>query len=76
MFKKKIKTVVTIGGMHCGHCAGAVTNALESLDNVKNVKVSLSKMQALITSEEKLDHKEIKKEVEELDFKVIDIIEK
>lgn len=76
MFKKKIKTVVTIEGMHCAHCAGAVTDALKKLDNIGKVRVSLGKMQALITSDVKLDHKKIKKAIEELDFKVIEIIEK
>ena len=76
MFKKKIKTVVTIEGMHCAHCAGVVTEALGNLNNVDKVNVSLAKMQAVITSDVKLDHDKITKAIEELDFKVIDILEK
>ena len=76
MFGKKIKTIVSIEGMSCGHCASSVTKALESLDNVKKVSVSLSKKEATIISTEKINKEDIKKVIEELDFKVIDIIEK
>ncbi|MCH5166517.1 MAG: heavy-metal-associated domain-containing protein [Erysipelotrichales bacterium] len=76
MFAKKIKTIVSIEGMSCGHCISSVTKALESLDNVKKVSVSLSKKEASIVSTEKLKKEDITKVIDELDFKVIDIIEK
>jgi copper chaperone len=35
------KTVVTVTGMSCEHCVKAVTQAAQSLEGVKNVKVDL-----------------------------------
>ena len=76
MFSKKIKTIVSIEGMSCEHCAKKVESALKSLENVKSIKVFLSKKEAVITSEEKLDFNLIKDAIEELDYKVNDISEK
>ena len=33
---------ITVKGMSCGHCAAAVTKALESLAGVHNVQVDLT----------------------------------
>ena len=76
MFSKKIKTIVKIEGMSCDHCANKVKNALMNIDDVKGVKVNLSKKEAIISSNNKLDKDLIKKLIEDLDYKFIDIVEK
>ena len=75
MFSKKIKTIVKIEGMSCEHCANKVKNALMNIDDVKGVKVNLSKKEAIISSNNKLDKDLIKKIIEDLDYKFIDIVE-
>ncbi len=75
MFSKKIKTIVKIEGMSCDHCANKVKNALMNIDDVKGVKVNLSKKEAIISSNNKLDKDLIKKLIEDLDYKFIDIVE-
>ncbi len=75
MFSKKIKTIVKIEGMSCEHCANKVKNTLMNIDDVKGVKVNLSKKEAIISSNNKLDKDLIKKLIEDLDYKFIDIVE-
>ena len=76
MFVKKIKTVVNIEGMSCEHCANKVFTALSNLENVNKVKVSVAKKEAIIFSTEKLNVDEIKKVIEEFNYKVTNIVEK
>lgn len=40
---------ITIDGMTCGGCVGSVTRALQRLDGVKNVVVTLQPPQATVT---------------------------
>lgn len=75
MFSKTIKTIVKIEGMSCEHCANKVKDTFLSVNNVKSVKVNLSKKEAIISSSEKLDKDIIKNLIENLDYKVIDIME-
>lgn len=75
MFKKKIKTIIKIDGMSCIHCANKVKTTLLKIDNIKKVKVDLAKKEATIISNEKLDINKIKEKIEQLDYKVIDIME-
>lgn len=73
MFSKKIKKVVKIEGMHCEHCSKKVTETLSSLAGVTNVKVNLSKKEAVITSTSEIDNNAIKEAIASLDFQVIEI---
>ena len=75
MFSKKIKTIVKIEGMSCEHCANKVKDTFLSVNNVKSVKVNLSKKEAIILSSNKLDKDMIKNLIENLDYKLIDIVE-
>lgn len=75
MFSKRIKTIVKIEGMVCVHCANKVKNTLLGINNIKSVKVNLSKKIATITSSNTLDKDMIKNLIEDLDYKLIDIVE-
>jgi Cu+-exporting ATPase len=74
MFNKKIKTIVCIDGMSCEHCTNKVKNALEKIENIKQVKVDLRKKQATILSEKSLDEKQLKEIIENLDYKYLGIV--
>ena len=46
------KTTIAIEGMTCSHCVNAVTQALEGLDGVSTVKVSLEDNNAVVEYDE------------------------
>lgn len=51
MFNKKSKTIIKVEGMSCNHCADKVTKALESLDDIRKVKVNLKDNSVTILSD-------------------------
>ncbi|MDO4661562.1 MAG: heavy metal translocating P-type ATPase [Tissierellia bacterium] len=73
MFSKK-KTV-NVEGMMCENCAKHVTEALESVKNVKSAKVSLEDKNAVIKYKDDVDDNEIKEKVKEAGYKVTSIDE-
>lgn len=75
MFNKKIKTTVKIEGMSCEHCANKVKTVLEKIDVVKKVKVNLSKKESVIISDKSINEGQVKEMIENLDYKVINIVE-
>lgn len=75
MFSKKMKTIVKIEGMSCEHCSNKVQNAFMNIDGIKAVKVNLYKKEAIILSSNKLDKDIIKNLIENLDYKLLDIVE-
>ena len=72
--KSQIKKTIKIEGMHCEHCAKKVEKALAELDNVKKAKVNLKKQEASIVLEKEIDNKVITEAIENIDFKVTDIL--
>jgi copper chaperone CopZ len=54
-----------INGMNCMHCVNTVKNAIESVNGVKNVRVSLEKNEAEFDADENLDIETVKKAVSE-----------
>ena len=75
MFSKKIKAVISIEGMSCSHCASKVKTALGEIENIKRVKISLDKKEAIIWSSEKIDRNKVKEKIENLEYKVVNIRE-
>lgn len=71
MFNKKV--VVKIGGMSCEHCAKAVHDGLMNVDGVKSVKVSLKDNKATISHKKVININDIKKIIEDLDYKFIGV---
>ncbi|MCK5128385.1 MAG: heavy-metal-associated domain-containing protein [Clostridiales bacterium] len=43
-----------VEGMSCGHCVNRVKNAIEELQGVSNVEVSLEKKNAVVDYDEKV----------------------
>ena len=75
---KKLTTVVAnkrirIDGMVCDNCAARVANALNSLEAV-NAKVNRSRREAVVKLGKNIDDDELKATVEDLGYKVVEII--
>ena len=64
------KMTMTIGGMTCGHCVGAVSGALKSLEGVDVERVSVGKA-TLTYDEAKLSPSQIAQAVEEEGYTVL-----
>ncbi|SHH81074.1 Heavy-metal-associated domain-containing protein [Clostridium collagenovorans DSM 3089] len=62
---------IFIEGMSCGHCVKHVTEALEELDTVSKVEVSLENKTALV--EGSSTDEELKAAIEEYGYDVIKI---
>ena len=61
-----------VNGMHCEACSKKLTNVLNDLEGVKEVKVSLSEKNANIKYDDiVLDEEEIIEEIENSGFEVI-----
>jgi copper chaperone len=57
-----------VQGMSCGHCVGAVTHAVKSVDPQAEVKVDLATGKVDVQSQQ--DHAAIAKAIEEEGYKV------
>jgi copper chaperone len=57
-----------VQGMSCGHCVGAVTNAVKSVDPQAEVKVDLATGKVEVQSQQ--DHASIARAIEEEGYKV------
>ena len=69
MFNKKIKTIIKVEGMSCNHCADKVTKALESLDDIRKVKVNLKNNSVTILSDKELNIKVVESTINSLEYK-------
>ena len=69
----KMKKVIRIDGMNCGHCQAKVEGALSSLNGVSKVKVDLKKKIATVTLEEDIIDDVLLKTVNDAGFKAISI---
>ncbi len=67
------KKVVAIEGMMCSHCENAVKKAFEALPEVAEAQVSHEKGTAVISLNNKLDNKIIKKAIKDAGYKVVSV---
>lgn len=49
------KAIIRVSGMHCGHCAQSVHNAIQNMDDVKLVKVDLEDKKIMIKHNNDMD---------------------
>ncbi|MEE3343362.1 MAG: heavy metal-associated domain-containing protein [Bacilli bacterium] len=73
MFWNNKKKIVNISGMSCEKCAKKVKNALESIPEINKVKVDLSKNAALIYYKTEVNDEDIRRKIEEFDYKITGI---
>ena len=70
--EKKMKKVMVIEGMSCGHCSARVEKALNAIDGV-SAKVDLEKKEAAIELSGTVDDAALKAAVEEAGYKVTEL---
>lgn len=71
--EKTMQKEMKIEGMMCGHCEAAVKKALEAIAGVSEAAVSHEKGNAVLTLSEDISDETLKKTVEDLDYKVLEI---
>ncbi len=69
----KMKKVMTVNGMNCGHCQAAVEKALNALDGVDSAKVDLKKKTATIVMENEVADDVLMNAVSEAGFEPVSI---
>ena len=63
-------TTIKITGMSCNHCVMAVTKALNTVDGVANVKVSLEEGSAAFEEKKPVDMAVVKEKINKAGFEV------
>ena len=71
--EKEMKETVKIEGMMCNHCEMAVKKALEALDGVEKAEVSHVTGTAVLTMVKAVPEADIKKAVEDKDYKFVGV---
>lgn len=61
---------VKVKGMSCQHCVSAVTQALQQVEGVANVEVSLDKGEARFEEEKQVDSEAVRKAVQDAGYEV------
>ena len=61
---------IGIEGMSCGHCVKAVTNALEEIDGISGVQVSLEDKCATFEADESVTDDQIREVIAEEGYEV------
>ena len=67
-----MKRTLQIEGMGCKHCAATVQSILANQNNIKKAKVNLKKNEALIVYDEEPNWDQLKSDIAEAGYKVID----
>ncbi len=62
---------INVEGMHCSGCENRVKNTLKTITGVKEVEANHETGKVKIVSKKDINLEEIKKKIENLDFKVI-----
>ena len=70
--KKMTKTMI-VEGMSCGHCTGRVQKALEAVEGVASVEMSLEGKSARIVLNKEVPEEELKNAVTEAGYEVVEI---
>ncbi len=70
--KKEIK----ISDIKCEKCVATIKNALEKIEDIKKIEISLDNKTALIESLKEIDDKVLKDTIENMGFNVLEINKK
>lgn len=71
--QEKMKKVMKIEGMMCGHCEARVKKALEAIEQVEEAVVSHETGSAEVTLSQEVSDEVLKKAVEDQDYKVVSV---
>jgi len=64
-------TTINIKGMSCNHCVMAVTEALNEIDGVKDIKVYLAKGEATFDEAMPVDMNTIREKIKKAGYEVV-----
>ena len=64
----KVKKIIDVTGMHCGHCEKAVEDAIKAIDGVSKVKADREKNTVTVTMKKDIDEKLLIEAVENEGF--------
>ncbi len=64
----KVKKIIDVTGMHCGHCEKAVEDAIKVIDGVSKVKADREKNTVTVTMKKDIDEKLLIEAVENEGF--------
>ncbi|MEF8824032.1 MAG: cation transporter [Desulfohalobiaceae bacterium] len=59
---------VKVKGMSCQHCVSAVTQALQQVEGIANVEVSLDKGEARFEEDKQVDREAVRKAVQDAGY--------
>lgn len=68
-----MKKIINIEGMSCENCVKHVTESLENIKELDNVKVSLLRNAAKVESKEDVEDEKLKKAIEDAGYKVTSV---
>ena len=68
-----MKKTIIVDGMMCGHCVKHVKTALEKLDGVKDVVVTLEEKSAVVTLEKDVENAVLTAAITEEGYEVVEI---
>ncbi len=63
-----MKKIISVTGMHCGHCSKAVEDALKAIDGISKAKADHEKCIAVATMKADVDDKLIIEAIEKAGF--------
>ena len=64
--------IIRSKGMRCGHCVASVTSALNAIDGISEVNISLEKSEATFNQSKDVPMAAIKKAIDAIGFEVMD----
>ena len=62
---------ITVGGMHCGHCASSVTKGLRTVPGVLEVDVDVPTGRVEVTTDRPIEVSELERAVIDAGFDVV-----
>jgi copper chaperone len=63
---------IQIKGMRCGHCVASVTSALNAIDGISEVNISLEKNEATFNQSKDVPMATIRQAITAIGFEVVD----
>ncbi|MGM9988531.1 MAG: copper chaperone CopZ [Bacillaceae bacterium] len=67
-----MKTLLKVEGMSCGHCKAAVTNALQEVEGVTGVDVSLEEKKVTVQHNDSVAIDKLKEAIEDQGYDVVE----
>lgn len=64
---------ISIEGMSCGHCVNHVTEALNEVEGITSVKVSLADKNAVIETNKEVSDETIKAAIDDAGYEVVKV---